>query len=291
MDIFIQQLVNGLSIASVIALVAIGITLIFGLTGIVMFAHGELLMLGGYATWLTVGEGGGFFLGLAIAMFVVGAIGFALERGLFRFTLDRPINGFVVSLGLIIAIQHMVVKGWTADAQTIPRPITAVWEVADVRFTGTRVLVIAVSFALILLVLFVMSRTRSGRALRAIAEDRETAALMGIPVGRYITAVFCLGSAVAGIGGALLIALVPITPFIGGSFIIKGFAVAIIGGLGNVVGALIAALVLGLGEAMSAGYGVPEWTEAYGFVLMILMLLLRPQGLLRGTAGASLAQR
>jgi branched-chain amino acid transport system permease protein len=108
---------------------------------------------------------------------------------------------------------------------------------------------------------------------------------MGIPVRRYVTAVFVYGSLLAGLGGALLIALFPITPFIGSVVVVRGFAVALIGGLGNVPGAVVAGLVLGLVDGLSAGYGLPEWTDAYSFGLMILILLLRPQGLLGGTAG------
>ena len=290
MDIFIQQFLNGLSIASVIALVAIGITLIFGLTGIVNFAQGEMLMIGGYTVWFVVdqtGLGDGFHfyvLALAVAILIVGGLGLVLERGLFRFTLDDPINGFIVSIGLIIVLQHFVAGLWTSDAQTIPRPVNTIWEVGEIRILATRIMVIAITIGLLLVSFYALQRTRYGRALRASAADRDTAALMGIPVRRYIMTIFVIGSAIAGIGGALLIALFPMSPFVGGTFVIKGFAVAIIGGLGNVTGAVLAALVLGLLEAMSAGYFAPAWTNAYAFGLMIIILLVRPQGLLRGTA-------
>ena len=296
MDIFFQQALNGLSIAAVIALVAVGITLIFGLTGIVNFAHGEMLMIGGYTVWFVqqeTGLGPGFhwyFLGLLAAIVIVGGLGFVLERGLFRFTLQNPINGFIVSIGLIIILQHFVADIWTGDQQAVPRPLATVWEVGGVRIASTRIFVIGMTTALVVAVFFAIGRSRWGQALRASAADRETAALMGIPVRRYITLVFFGGSAIAGIGGALLIGLFPITPFIGGTFVIKGFAVAIIGGLGNVNGAVLAALLLGELEAMSAGYFAPEWTNAYAFGLMIIILLVRPQGLLRGTAGSRVAQ-
>ena len=130
-----------------------------------------------------------------------------------------------------------------------------------------------------------ISRSRYGLALRASVSDQETAALMGIPVRRYVTAVFVYGSFLAGLGGALLIALFPITPFIGSQVVVKGFAVALIGGLGNVTGAVIAGIILGLVDGLSAGYGLPQWTDAYSFALMIIILLIRPQGLLGGTEG------
>jgi branched-chain amino acid transport system permease protein len=292
MEIFLQQLLNGLSIASVIALIAIGITLIFGLTGIVNFAQGEMLMIGGYTVWFVIAElglGAGlhwYMLGLVLAVLVVGGLGLILERGIFRFTLDEPINGFIVSIGLIVFLQHFVGDMFSSDQQFIPRPLNTVWEVGEVRILATRVFVIAAAVLLLLVTFYAIHRTRWGRALRASAADRDAAELMGIPVRRYIMVIFFIGSAIAGFGGALLIALFPITPLVGGTFVIKAFAVAIIGGLGNVSGAALAALILGVLEALSQGYLIPEWTNAYAFGLMILMLLVRPHGLLRGTAAA-----
>jgi len=285
LDILLQQILNGLSIASVITLIAVGVTLIFGLTGIINFAHGEFLMVGSIVTWLAVGAGWGFPLALVAGIATVALLGLVLERGLFRFTLDRPTNGFIVSLGLIVLLQHVVILFWNANQKSIPRPLNAIWDVGGVRIAAVRVMVIAVTAAVVALTFFMITRSRYGRALRASVEDRDTAALMGIPVRRYITGVFVFGSALAGLGGALLIALFPITPFTGGTIVMKGFAVALIGGLGNLTGAVVAGLILGLVEGFSAGYGLSEWTDAYSFALMIIVLLVRPHGLFGGTSG------
>jgi branched-chain amino acid transport system permease protein len=285
MEIFLQQLINSLSVASVIILIGIGITLIFGLTGIINFAHGEFLMVGGMTTWLVVSHGGDFLLGAVAAAAVVGALGFVLERSLFRLTLDRPMNGFIISLGLIVVLQHVVIRFWNSYQKAIPQPLANVWEIGGVRIVAMRAAVVLVTAAVVAVTFFAISRSRYGLALRASVADQETAALMGVPVRRYVTGVFIYGSALAGLGGALMIALFPITPFIGSVVVVRGFAVALIGGLGNVAGAVLAGLVLGLMDGLSAGYGLPEWTEAYSFALMILILLLRPQGLLGGTAG------
>ena len=289
MDIFIQQILNGLSIASVITLIAVGVTLIFGLTGIINFAHGEFLMVGGVVTWLAVSHGLGFPLALALAVFAVAALGFILERGIFRFTLERPTNGFIVSLGIIVVLQHLVVLFWDPNQKSIPRPLNTVWDIGGVRVASIRVMVIVVAIAVVAATIVMITRSRYGRALRASVEDRDTAALMGIPVRSYITGVFVLGSALAGLGGALLIALFPITPFTGGTMVMKGFAVALIGGLGNVSGAVAAGLILGIVEGFSAGYGYSQWTDAYSFALMIGVLLFRPHGLFGGTSGPKMA--
>ena len=270
MDIFIQQILNGLSIASVITLIAIGVTLIFGLTGIINFAHGEFLMIGGIVTWLAVSAGLGFPLAVVLAVLAVGLMGYILERGLFRFTLERPTNGFIVSLGLIVVLQHVVVLFWNPNQKSIPRPLTTVWEVGGVRIASVRVMVIAITIAVVALSFRMITASRYGRALRASVEDRDTAALMGIPVRRYITGVF-------------------VTPFTGGTMVMKGFAVALIGGLGNIYGAVAAGLILGIVEGFSAGYGFSQWTDAYSFALMILVLIVRPHGLFGGTSGPRMA--
>ena len=283
METFIQQLINSLSVASVTILIGIGITLIFGLAGIVNFAHGEFLMVGGMVTWFLVNAGMNFFVALFGAMILVGALGFVAERGLFRFTLDRPMNGFIMSIGLSVILQHVVIRIFNEVQKTIPDPVGQVWVVGGVNIIAMRAIVVAITAIVVAVTYFGISRSRYGIALRASIADQDTAALMGIPVRKYVTGVFVYGSLLAGLGGALMIALFPITPFTGSVVIIRGFAVSLIGGLGNVGGAVVGGLLLGLVDGLSAGYGSPEWTDAYSLVLMIAVLIIRPQGLLGGT--------
>ena len=130
---FVQELVNSLSVASVIILMGIGVTLIFGLTGIINFAHGEFLMLGAIGVWVLVGYGFGYIPALLIAVAIVGLIGFLLERGLFQFTLRRPNNGFMASLGLSIVLQHVVIRIWNSFSKSIPEPLPGVWQIGEIR--------------------------------------------------------------------------------------------------------------------------------------------------------------
>ena len=285
MQTLIQQLVNSLSVASVTILIGIGITLIFGLAGIVNFAHGEFLMVGGMVTWFLVSTGVNFFVALFGAMIVVGALGFVVERGLFRFTLDRPMSGFIMWIGLSVILQHVVIRIFNEVQKTIPDPVGQVWVIGGVNIIAMRAIVVAITAIVVAVTYFGISRSRYGIALRASIADQDTAALMGIPVRKYVTGVFIYGSLLAGLGGALMIALFPITPFTGSVVIIRGFAVSLIGGLGNVGGAVVGGLLLGLVDGLSAGYGSPEWTDAYSLVLMIAVLIIRPQGLLGGTLG------
>ena len=180
---------------------------------------------------------------------------------------------------MIIVIQHVVVELSPVGAGIVDvaRPIEQVFDVGGVRIPGTRVLVVGTTLAVVAVMMLAIYHSGQGRALRASAVDPDTAALMGIPVRRYIMIVFLIGSALAGLGGALMIGLFPIDPFVGGRFVIKAFAVALVGGLGNPLGAVLAAVFLGLAEAMGTQYFKPEWSESYAFVLVLIILLLRPQ--------------
>src|SRR6201981_1736127 len=257
METFIQQLVNSLSIASVTILIGSGITLIVGLAGIVNFAHGEFLMVGGMVTWFLVNAGVNFFVALFGAMIVVGGLGFIAERGLFRFTLDRPMNGFIMSIGLSVILQHVVIRIFNEVQKTIPDPVGQVWVVGGVNIIAMRAIVVAITAIVVAVTYFGISRSRYGIALRASIADQDTAALMGIPVRKYVTGVFIYGSLLAGLGGALMIALFPITPFTGSVVIIRGFAVSLIGGLGNVGGGGGGGIFLGLAHGLSGGCGRP----------------------------------
>jgi branched-chain amino acid transport system permease protein len=276
-----------MSVASVTILIGIGITLIFGLAGIVNFAHGEFLMVGGMVTWLLVTAGVNFFVAVLAAMAVVGALGFIAERGLFRFTLERPMNGFIMSIGLSVILQNVVIRVFNEVQKTIPDPVPGVWALGGVDIIAMRAIVVAITAVVVAITYFGISRSRYGVALRASVADRDSAALMGIPVRRYVTGVFIYGSVLAGLGGALMIALFPITPFTGSAVIIGGFAVSLIGGLGNVGGAVVGGLILGFVNALSAQYGSPAWNDAYALIVMVIVLIVRPQGLLGGTLGPS----
>jgi branched-chain amino acid transport system permease protein len=260
---FLQQCFNGLSIASIYALVAAGITLVFGLTRLVNFAHGELMILGAYAALLVAAGGAlGLLAGLVVAVLVVGAACFVIERGLFRFTLEKPINGFLVSLGLIIVLQNVFVMLWGTSPQSLPPVSSSVLTFGEVALSAQRLFVIAATGAAFLALFLFLNRSRVGLAMRAAAMDRETAGLMAVPVPRLITMTFVLGGVLAAFAGVLLAGLFPVKPTLGGEF------------------------VVGLGEAMIAGSGYPEWTDVASFVLMIAILIVRPQGFLRSVEAA-----
>ncbi|MGH9026685.1 MAG: branched-chain amino acid ABC transporter permease [Acidimicrobiia bacterium] len=287
---FVQHVVNGLSTSSIYVLLGVGLTLIFGLSRLINFAHGQFLVLGSFITWQMTEWGWTFALAALAAVIVVGVIGVALDRTLFQRTVDRPMNGFVASLGVAIALQAIMVKIWSADIYQIPKPVSGVWRLGGVNISRDRVLVLVVAAVAVFFIFLLLDRSPVGRALQAAAENRDAARLVGIDVNGAIATSFLLGSAMAALGGALIGFVFPFTAFSGGTLLIKGFAVALLGGLGNVRGAAIAGVVLGMAESLGGAYGItlfgvaelgPEWADGYAFILLVALLAWRPQGVFR----------
>lgn len=286
--LFLQHAYNGVSIGAVYALIAAGITLVYGLSRIIHFAVGELVMLGAFISWMVWRATGSFALGLAVAVPALALVGLATERAVFRFTLREPLTGFIVSLGLILVLQGTAIEIWTPNPQYTQPPLQGSWDLGGVLVRRQSVLNLALVAAVLAGCHFVLMRTRYGKALRAVSDDAGASALMGIPVRTIIMTTFVVGAALAGVAGWIVMTLGSITPFLGATFLLRGFAVALIGGLGNIQGAALAGLGLGIVESIAAGYVGPGWTDAYVFGAVILILLWRPTGLARGSEGAHL---
>jgi branched-chain amino acid transport system permease protein len=272
----------------VYVLIALGVTLIYGLTRLINFAHGEVVSIGALTTFWLVDHDVNYYVAVLFAAVAGGVLGAFLDRGVFRFTRDKPINGFLVSLGLIAASQAILIKITEDNPKSITSPISGSLNIAGVIVTWQRVFVVTIVAVLFVLLMLYLKITRFGRATRAYAENPDAAAMMGIDGRRVVLNIFVIGSAQAAVAGALVVSLYAATPTLGGSMIIKAFAVALIGGLGSVVGALVAGLGVGLSESYGAAYISSTWTDAFGYVLMLLVLMIRPTGLARGGAGAHL---
>jgi branched-chain amino acid transport system permease protein len=282
LDALLQHLVNGLVLGGTYALLGIGLTLIFGLMNLVNFAHGEFYTLGAYTTFaaLTL-AGSNFFLAVGAALVVGAAAGALCER-----LLLAPLRGesidttMLVMIGLWIALQNAELLGWGGAAKSIPHPFpTAPLTLGPVGIAPLRLFVMLTAAALIALSWLLIHRTRLGRAMRATFQDRETAALMGVRIGRIHTVTFAFGSALAAAAGALLGPVFLAYPSMGDLASLKAFSVVILGGLGNLVGATLGGLLLGIAEELGAGYVSSGYRDAVGFVIIILVLLFRPSGL------------
>jgi branched-chain amino acid transport system permease protein len=274
--------VNGLVLGGTYALLGIGLTLIFGLMHVVNFAHGELYTLGAYATFAALAlAGSGFFTAVAAALVIGAAAGALVERVLLRPLRDESIDTtMLVMIGLWIALQNAELLGWGGVARSIPHPFpTAPLVVGPVGIAPLRVFVVLTALGLIGLSWLLIHKTRLGTAMRATFQDRETAALMGVRIGRIHTATFAFGSALAAAAGALLGPVFLAYPSMGDLASLKAFSVVILGGLGNLAGATLGGFVLGIAEELGAGYVSSGYRDAVGFVIIILVLLFRPSGL------------
>jgi branched-chain amino acid transport system permease protein len=282
LDALLQHLVNGLVLGGTYALLGIGLTLIFGLMNLVNFAHGEFYTLGAYLTFAALALSGlNFFAAVAVAI-VLGALAGALcERVLLAPLRGQSIDTtMLVMIGLWIALQNSELLVWGGVAKSIPHPFpTAPLTLGPVSIAPLRVFVVATALALIVAAWLLIQRTRLGRAMRATFQDRETAALMGVKIDRIHTVTFAFGSALAAAAGALLGPVFLTYPSMGDLASLKAFSVVILGGLGNLAGATLGGLILGVAEELGAGYVSSGYRDAVGFVIIILVLLLRPSGL------------
>jgi branched-chain amino acid transport system permease protein len=282
-EALLQHLVNGLVLGGTYALLGIGLTLIFGLMNVVNFAHGEFYTLGAYLTFAAVGLAGLPFLA-AIAAAILGGVvlGAATERVLLRPLRGESIDSvMLVMIGLWIAMQNGELLAWGGVAKSIPHPFpTAPLTLGPLSIAPLRLFVLAAVLILIVAAHALIQRTRLGRAMRATFQDPDTAALMGVRIGRINTATFALGSALAAAAGALLGPIFLVYPSMGDLASLKAFSVVILGGLGNIWGATLGGLILGIAEELGAGYVSSGYRDAVGFVIIILVLLFRPSGLL-----------
>lgn len=282
MDQLLQHLVNGLVLGSTYALLGIGLTLIFGLMSVVNFAHGEFYTLGAYAAFAALALAGLPFLVALLAALAAGA----LVGALCELVLLRPLRResidtvMLVMIGVWIAMQNAELLAWGGVAKSIPHPFpTEPLTLGPLNIAALRVFVVVTAFALIGGAYLLIHRTRFGTAMRATFQDRDTAALMGVPIGRVHTATFAFGSALAAAAGALLGPIFLAYPSMGDLASQKAFSVVILGGLGNLLGATLGGLLLGIAEELGAGYISSGYRDAVGFVAIILVLLFRPAGL------------
>ena len=280
--IFSQQVANGLVNGMGYVLIAVGLTLVFGVLKVVNFAHGEFYMLGAYVTYYAMSLAGWHYGFAVIAAMVVVALAGVGANHLFF----RPVRGqhdFIVllsSLGLSLVLANGAQFVFGADPKNIPSPYTdEAVALGPVFVTWQRIIVLAVASVLLVLVHVFIRRTVMGKMMQATAQNREGAALIGIHIDWVYAYTFALASSLAAAGGAMLGATAMIYPTLGDWAVLKGFIVVIMGGLGSIPGAIVCGLTLGIVEALGAGYVSSAFKDAIGYAMIILILLLRPSGL------------
>lgn len=282
MDVFVQQLLNGLMQGSVYALLALGLTLVFGLLGVLNFAQGQFIALGAYAAFALIGSGLSLFpafIGASLVGYIVGSI---LERLLFRRVKDEPIKGLLISVGLIAVGEALFLYLWGPDSRQLTTPFRGeVIHLGGLALIPDRLVIFGLAVA-VFVGLAIFLRTRWGKAMRGTAQSRDAALLMGIPVSRVVNASFATGTALGAALGVLMAGVFFFDPFMGDVPLLKGFIAIIIGGPASPLGALVGGVLLGVIEALGAGYLSSNFQDGIAFITLILVLLVRPRGLFAG---------
>jgi branched-chain amino acid transport system permease protein len=281
-ELFAQLLINGIVIGATYALVAIGLTLIFGMMRVVNFAHGEFYMLGAYVAISAATEYGlGYFAALPVAVVLIALVGFGFEQIFLRPLRNADILATaLVTIGLSIFLQNTALLLWGPRLGQVDDPFAgAVIAVAGVGVTTIRLFALTVAVIAMSSLGLVIKYTKLGRMMRATFQDRDAAALQGIEVDHVFSLSFIIGVALASLAGALLSAVFVVSPDMGNMANLKSFAVVILGGLGNVPGAVAGGFLLGLAESFGAGYVSAGYKDSISFLLLIMVLLIRPYGL------------
>jgi len=292
----VQQLFNGLSLGAIYALIAIGYTMVYGIIGMINFAHGEIYMIGGYVglvTLASIGVGSGLpavvviLIMLLVAVLVTGAYGFTIEKLAYA-----PVRGsqrlvaLISAIGMSIFLQNWVALGQGARDMAVPVLVTGSVQISfgsDFVVTApyARIMIILVSVVLMAGLTVYIKYSRTGRASRACSQDMHMANLLGINTNRIISYTFIIGAMLAAVGGVLIaLAIGKLNPFIGFIAGIKAFTAAVLGGIGSVPGAMLGGVLLGLAETFAAAYISSQYKDIVAFALLVLILLLRPSGLL-----------
>ena len=279
-----QVIVNGLILGMNYALMALGLTLIFAIMGVLNFAHGQMYVLGGFVMYTAYRVlGWGYLAGLGAAVLSLVLVGLFFERFFFRRAMrvsTREESTMLLAAGTALLLESLILIFFGEKQRGMPPIVMGVYEVFGVYIPAGRVAIFAIATVAVVAFIAFMQYTRPGRALRAIAQDKETTALQGVNVNRYSALGFGIGAGLTGLAGALLVTVLAVNSGIGTSVSIKAFIMVMLGGAGVVSGAIIGAFVLGLSEAIGYAYIPGSMTYLLIFVGLILFLILRPQGIM-----------
>ncbi len=324
MDIFLQQVINGLTLGSVYAVVALGYTMVYGIIQLINFAHGEVVMIGAMVAFTVITALAGSMPPLVVVMIGVGCavpacmlVGYTVERLAYRPLRRAPrLAPLISAIGVSIILQYLAVLVWTRNVIAFPQIIqTRTYTVAGASITNVQVAIILLCVAIMAGLAILVYRTRLGTAMRATAQNPQVAGLMGVDINRVIAATFVIGAALAAVAGVMVGTYYGIAQYTMGSGLgLKAFAAAVLGGIGNIPGAMLGGVVLGIVEALGAGYigdltdlcrygwlaqMVSErcardghfilfgsnYQDVFAFVVLILVLVFRPSGLLGERVG------
>jgi branched-chain amino acid transport system permease protein len=306
LDIFLQQIINGLTLGSVYALVALGYTMVYGIIGLINFAHGEVVMIGALTALSVINALLGAHLpvpsaviivvGLLAAIPVCMAIAFTAERVAYRPLRHAPrLAPLITAIGMSILLQNLAMLVWGRNYLYFPQIVNPTpYNVAGASITDLQMLIMLLAALMMAALLFVVHKTRLGMAMRATAQNQAVAGLMGININTVISAAFLMGAALAAVAGLMVLTYYGVGHYYMGFLLgLKAFTAAVLGGIGNLAGAMVGGLLLGVIEALGAGYigdltgGFlgSNYKDVFAFFVLILVLIFRPSGLLGERVG------
>lgn len=278
LDVFLQQLVNGITIGAIYSLMAVGLTIILGIADIPNFAHGQLYMLGAFVSFYAVSAGMNFFLAIILGMVAVAVLGILVEKGCFRPVRRMPHTTLlVIAAGVAYTIENLALAFWGPYKKSIITPFTNVsFNILDVVYlTAPRLIALVSAVILLWAAYWFIRRTSTGKQMRAVAEDHEASSLVGINLDNIYSITFALGCGLAAISGALVGGVFPIVATMGLMPTLKAFCVVVMAGRGNIIGAIYMGLLLGLVEIFGTAYIFTGIRDLFAFALLIIVLLVR----------------
>lgn len=288
-SLFLQQLVNGITLGGVYALIAVGYTMVYGVIQLINFAHGEIYMLGAFLAYSMVTVLGlPFLAAFILTILICSGFGIILDFIAYRPLRKAPrLAALITAIGMSIFLQNLAMMIWGSQIKSYPRDVLpeifskTAWNVGDVTLSWLQIFMLVITIVSMAILHLVIHRTRIGTAMRAVSQDKTTSALMGIGVNRVISFTFAVGSAMGGMAGILVglyyNAIFPTMGYIAG---IKAFAAAVLGGIGSVPGAMLGGGVLGIAEVIGAGYISSEYRDGISYAVMIAVILFKPAGLI-----------
>lgn len=284
MNIFFQQILNGLTLGSVYALVALGLTLVYGILHIPNFAHGALYMVGAYVAFLTTQSmGGNYLVAMIAAVIAVAALAVLAERLVFHHLRKAPpLHDMIAAIGLMLFLEAGIQAIWGADFHRLKAPFPQIVRMFDLTAPAQRLLIIAAAFGLMAALHLFLKRTMTGSTIIAMAQNREGASLVGIDADRVSMMTFAISGGLAAVAATLFAPINLIYPGMGHLVIMKAFVIIILGGMGSIPGAITGAMVIGFAESFGAFYVSTDYKDIIAFALLVLILSFRPQGLFSG---------
>lgn len=286
MELFAQQVLNGLVTGSVYSLVALGLTLIYGTMHVPNFAHGQLYMLGAYVSYSLVTTAGVPYWGaLGVSMVALALVGAALERLVFRpLRHAPPLNAMIAALGVMLCLEAVAQNIWGEEFRHMDSPYGGVVSVFGLPVAAHRLVLLVAAAGLMIGLLLFLTRTLAGSAIRATAQSPEGALLVGIDTSRVATTTFALSAALAAVAGSLVAPISLVYPSMGALVTLKAFAIVVLGGMGSVPGALVGGYLLAMAESLGGTYVSATYQDLVAFVVLALVFTFKPSGLFREAA-------